>query len=130
MKGVLPILEEVLSELSMTPSSCLSRIGAKLNLGLLCFSASGIVCLNQVLPGLLAASSCHFCILKLISVCMFHGKPCVKFSAGGCLRQLEKHLSDQMSPAVNCRGWGVKAGILGRREQGGSPKAEISAADG
>lgn len=103
LKGVPPILEEVLSELSMTLSSCLSRIGAKLNLGHLCFSASGIVCLNQVLPGLLAASSCHFCILKLIPVFEFHGKPCVEFSAGGYLGQLEKRLSDQMSPGVNCR---------------------------
>lgn len=93
-------------------------------------SASGIVCLSQVLPGLLAASSCHFCILKLIFLFMFYGKPCVEFSAGGCLRQLGNSLSDQMFLGVNCRDWGVKAGILGKKEQGGSPKAEIMAADG
>ena len=49
----------------------------------------GVVCLHQVFPGLLAASNSHFCILKLIPICVFHGKHCLEVRAGGCFKRLQ-----------------------------------------
>jgi len=85
----------------------------------------GVVCLHQMFPGLLAASNSHFCILKLILICVFHGKHCLEVRAGGCFKRLqcrvtrlERCLSDQLSPGVICRDWGVKAGSPGERGAG------------